>query len=161
MTGKSQTIREKTKDCRLFQNAVAKRKSLSEESTNRHDSIGLRQYKRQSIPMRCDILLFIVRENFPKGICQSYLSAKTAMKSNQGGCHHEKQNRLCKSGMERTALAGCVQSDGSSKGCFVGAVRICGGTGQHDDGDLAFWCCFVSCSSAKPPASDCIWCSSR
>lgn len=56
------------------------------------------------------------------------------MKSNQGGCHHEKQNRLCKSGMERTALAGCVQSDGSSKGCFVGAVRICGGTGQHDDG---------------------------
>ena len=64
MTGKSQTIREKTKDCRLFQNAVAKRKSLSEESTNRHDSIGLRQYKRQSIPMRCDILLFIAREKF-------------------------------------------------------------------------------------------------
>ena len=76
MTGKSQTIREKTKDCRLFQNTVAKRKSLSEESTNRHDSIGLRQYKRQSIPMHCDILLFIVRENFPKGICQSYLSAQ-------------------------------------------------------------------------------------
>ena len=82
------------------------------------------------------------------------------MKSNQGGCHHEKQNRLCKSRMERTALAGCVQSDGSSKGCFVGAVRICGGTGQHDDGNLAFWCCFMRCSSAKPPASDCIWCSS-
>ncbi len=76
MTGKSQTSMEKTNLCILSSNAVAAGKSLSSTSENRQDSIGLRQYKRQSIPMRCDILLFIVRENFPKGICQSYLSAQ-------------------------------------------------------------------------------------